>query len=250
MEKFILLAARRSGTTLLIKSFNSHPQIECHKKVFSTKRRLRYLQVDKPGSRFNEFRSASTGRQIDYIFRRRQLIDSFLTQVFAPADGVEAMGVRLAYSQADKYPEILAWALENDVGIIHLVRENSLKAIVSDFTARKRGVYHSTSKVKRITIQLSPRKLKRRLTGLMKRIEKYRAMFKGRRYCEVSYESFVVNRETETKRILDFLQIDQVVPLTTNLVKQNPDSLEDILENYEEIAQALKDTIFERYLVM
>jgi len=250
MDRFIILAARRSGITLLIQSLDSHPQVQCHKYVFSTRRRLRYFQVDTPGSLFYEFRTASAERQMDYVFRRKRLIDVFLTGLYAPADGPKAVGLRLAYGQADKYPEILEWAMENDVGVIHLVRENCLKTVVSDFTAQKRGVYHSSSSVERVTVRLSPRKLKRRLTWLTKEIEKYRTMLKDRRYCEVSYESFVANRDAEARRILEFLHVNQCVPLTAGLMKLNPDSLEDILENYEQVARAFKGTAFERYLTM
>jgi hypothetical protein len=58
----------------------------------------------------------------------------------------------------------------------------------------------------------------------------------------------VINREAESRRVLDFLNIDQVAPLTTDLVKLNPDSLEDMIENYEEVKQALSGTDFEEFL--
>lgn len=249
MDRFILLAARRSGTTLLLRSLDSHPQIQCYKRVFGLKRPLRYFfEFEKPGTPFFEYRSASIKRQIDYIFRRKHLIGAFLIELYASVDGPKAVVVRIVYSQADKYPEALEWAIENDVGIIHLIRENYLKSIVSHFTSKKRGEYHSTSKVRPITVRLSPHLLKRRLTKRMKQVEKYQAMLKNRRYCEVSYESFVANREVESRRILDFLPVDQSVSLTTDLRKQNPDSLEDILENHEEISQAFKGTAFEKYL--
>ena len=86
MKKFILLAGRRSGTTLLVTCLDSHPQISCDKEVFSTKRRFVYFQVDRPSSPFYKFRTASTKRKVDYIFRRKQLIDEFLAEVYTPPD--------------------------------------------------------------------------------------------------------------------------------------------------------------------
>jgi hypothetical protein len=44
------------------------------------------------------------------------------------------------------------------------------------------------------------------------------------------------------------MSADSSIPVTTDLRKQNPDSLEDILENYEEVAQAFRGTAFEKYL--
>jgi LPS sulfotransferase NodH len=248
MEKFLILAGRRSGTTFLASSLDSHAQIECTKEIFSTKRRFRYFQVDKSGSSFYKFRSTTFNRQFDYIFRRQQLITSFLTEIFAPCDTIKAKGIRLSYEQAHKYPEVLRWALKNNVRVIHLIRENSLKAIVSHFTAQKRGVHHVTSNVERVTVRVSPAKLKKLLIKRNNDTEKYRQMFNERQYCEVCYETFVKNREAESRRIFDFLQIDQFMALTSNLVKQNPDSLKDILDNYEEVSRAFKGTTFEKYL--
>jgi LPS sulfotransferase NodH len=205
--------------------------------------------VDRPGSKFHKFRTASIQRKIDYIFRKEQLIDAFLSEFYVPANGVKAVGIRLAYIQANIHPEVLEWAIKNDVSVVHLVRENSLKTVVSNVTAKKRRLHHATSKVEQVTtVHLPPRKLKRHLTWLTERIKKYRTMLGDKRYLEISYESFVANREAETRRLLDFLNIDQFVPLTTDLVKINPDSLADIIENYAEVKQALSGTAFEKFL--
>jgi LPS sulfotransferase NodH len=249
MDKFILLAGRRSGTTLLVTCLDSHPQINCMKEAFSTTRRYKYFRIDRRSSPFYKYRTASLKRKFDFFFRRKQLIDAFLAELYRPVDGLKAIGSRVSYGQAGKHPQILDWVTENEVGIIHLIRENPVKAIVSQATAKKRHTFHTTSKVKRVTVRLSPHKLQNSVTKRMNEIETYRTMFKDRRYHEVYYESFVADRDGETRRILNFLHIDQFLPLTSNLVKQNPDSLVDILENYEEIAQAFKGSGFEKYLM-
>ena len=67
-------------------------------------------------------------------------------------------------------------------------------------------------------------------------------------FLEISYESLAADQDTETRRILKFLEIDQLMPLTTDLVKVNPDSLENIIENYGEVKQTLMNTEFENFL--
>ena len=94
------------------------------------------------------------------------------------------------------------------------------------------------------------RKLRRDLTRRARLIEKYRTMFADKPYLEISYESFVANRDADTRKVLQFLGIDEFMPFESDLVKLNPDSLEDIIENYEEVVRALKGTTFEKYLVM
>jgi hypothetical protein len=249
MQRFIVLAGRRSGTTLLVESLDSHPDVECRKDVFSIRRRWKRFQVDVKTGLFYQFRTASLGRRIDYLFRRRRLVHAFLEETLSPTGGVLARGIRLSYEQVRKYPDILPWVLENDVRVIHLVRDNALKAVVSHFTAKKRGFAHATSQVARVTLRLPPAGLRAHLEKREREIDRYRALFRDRPCCEVSYESFLARKEEETRRLLGFLGIPRYAPLTSRLVKQNPDSLRDILENYDEIARALRGTPFERHLV-
>lgn len=248
MERFLVLAGRRSGTTLLVESLDSHPDIECRKDVFSIRRRWRYFQVDYKDGLFYPYRTASLQHRIDYILRRRRLIGSFLAGVFSPTGGVKAKGIRLSYEQSRKYPAVIPWVLDNDIRVVHLIRENGLKAIVSHFTAKKRGLTHTTSKVAKVTLRLPPRELMAALVKREREVERYRALFRDRPYGEVSYESFLARKEEETRRLLGFLGIDRYAPLTSRLVKQNPDSLREILENYDEIARALHGTPFAGYL--
>lgn len=248
MDKFILLAGRRSGTTLLVRSLDSHPQLECHKNAFDVDSRFKYFVVDRPTGKFYRFRTASVQRRLDYVLHRQHVVDDFLNEMCLPANGAMSVGVRLAYVQADKHPEVIKWAIANDVAVIHLVRENALKTLVSRATSAKRGVRHSTEKVKRVTVHLPPRQLKRHLGRLTRQIEKYRRLLAGSRHLEVTYESFVAQREAETQRLLSFLNVDRMASLSSNLVKLNPDSLADIIENYREVEAALRGTRFEKFL--
>jgi hypothetical protein len=90
------------------------------------------------------------------------------------------------------------------------------------------------------------------LTRLMQHIEKYRIMLEGGRYLEINYEALVVQRQVESHRILDFLKIDRNDPPTIDSEEKKigllPDSLQDMLDNYEEIRQAFRGTDFERFL--
>jgi hypothetical protein len=42
--------------------------------------------------------------------------------------------------------------------------------------------------------------------------------------------------------------MNQLMALTTDLVKVNPDSLEEIIENYDTVKQTLMDTEFKGFL--
>jgi hypothetical protein len=235
MNKLFLLAARRSGSSYLLSFLNSHPQVKCYKNAFHRKRLLKNVAYfEKKGTLFYKFRFASIRRRIDFLLNRKILISDFLTELYTSSKGSKTVVIKISYP--NEYPEALEWATENDIGVIHLIRKNLLKSIV----------YHSTSRAEP-TVRLSPRIVKLCLAERIKQIEKYRSMFKNKLYYEVFDESIMANREIASRHILEFISVNQFIPLTYGLRKKNPE-LEDILENYEEMAQALKGTIYEKFL--
>jgi hypothetical protein len=58
----------------------------------------------------------------------------------------------------------------------------------------------------------------------------------------------VADYDKEIRTVIQILGIDRLIPLTSELVKVNPDSLEDIIENYSEEKQTLINTEFENFL--
>ena len=250
MVKFIVLTTQRSGATFFLKCLSNHPQIACrHETIFGQKSKFRFFSFDKPGSFYYQYRSGSLGRQLAHWFWSKRLVcDCLDDYLLTLPNNAKAVGLKVSYNQIEKYKAIAAWIEERDVRIIHLVRNNVLKTLLSLETAKKRSLFQSTRKVEPIKVHLHPGKLKRNLAKRTRRIEKYRAMFVDKPYLDISYESFVAGRDAETRRVLQFLDIDEFIPLGTDLVKLNPDSIEDIIENYGQVAQALKGTVFEKYL--
>ena len=47
---------------------------------------------------------------------------------------------------------------------------------------------------------------------------------------------------------LKFLEVDSAYELESDLVKINPDTLEDVIDNYEEIKDKLSGTPLEKYI--
>lgn len=248
MIRFIVSATQRTGATFFMNCLSSHPQIQTQKAGFGQKHFI-IFSFDKRKTGYYLYRSQSMKRQFDHLFRRKRLVYEYMATHYQPVDGVKAMGLKVSYNYTGKYPALLEWLREqDDLRVIHYVRDNVLKTVISRKTARKRGLHHSTKKVEPVKVYLQPDKLIGTLALITRQVEKYRQAFPGKPYLEVSYESFTSHREDETRRILQFLDIDQFVPLSTDLVKLNPDSIEDLVENYEEVAQALRGTVYEKYL--
>lgn len=260
MIKFLIVTQPRSGAAWFMSCLNSHPQIYCPRlpTLFSKYNlspikwfKPRFLTVDKPISPYYKYRSSSFKRQIAHRFNRDKLICDFLSDLYAERHDVTAVGFKVNYSQIKKYRVTVSWIKENDVKIIHLVRNNLLKRLVSHKIARARNLMHSTQAVEPIKVRIDPRILTQHLRKRQIRLDKYRKLFievLDVPFHEVSYESLVGDHDTETQKVLRFLGIDKFMSLTSELVKVNPDSLEDIIDNYSQVKQTLRNTEFENFL--
>jgi hypothetical protein len=225
----------------MVTSLTSHPDIHCYREIF--------LPTNPKPETYRTYRMQSLPRKVAHLFQRKQLIDSYLTDLYAADGNLKALGFKFMYSQAEKLPDVVTWLKDHEVRVIHLIRANTLKKIVSGETAKTRKLYHSTKPVEAIKVRINTRKLKRTLAYVLHQVETYRSVFKDNPYLELTYESFVANRDQETQRLLEFLHIQPPVSLTTDLVKLNPDSLEALIENYDDVVKTLAGTEFERFLL-
>ena len=93
MTKFILLADRRSGTTLVIDCLTGHPGINCAKRAFGQEKKIRNPTENHHSSDFYLYRTASLANRGKYYLQKKQLIKSFLDErVFTPRPGIRAAG--------------------------------------------------------------------------------------------------------------------------------------------------------------
>jgi LPS sulfotransferase NodH len=256
MIKFLIITQPRSGSSFFTSCLNSHSQIYCPRGSLFTKHNVSplkrfkpgFLTVDRKKSPYYKYRSGSFRRQIAHRFRRNKLIHEFLSEWYARYQNYEAVGFKVNYSQISRYPATISWVKQNDVKIIHLVRNNLLKRHVSNKIAIARDQHHSRKPLKPIKVYIDPEILLDDFRRRQKRFDKYRKLFRDFPFLEVSYESMVADKGTETGKVLKFLGIEQVMPLTTDLVKVNPDSVEDLIENYDEVEQTLINTEFKYFL--
>jgi len=260
MIKFLIITQPRSGSAWFMSCLNSHPQIYCPRlpTLFSKynlspiKRfKPRFLQVDNPISPYYKYRSRSFKRQIAHRLNRNKLIHEFLSDLYAENHNAQSVGYKVNYSQINRYSAIISWIKQNDVKIIHLIRINLLKRLVSHKVANARNLLHSTQAVEPMKIYIDPKILIKDFERRQKRFDKYRKRFievLDVPFLEVAYESLVADFYTEIRKVLQFLEIDKFMPLTSDFVKVNPDSLEDIVENYSEIKQTLMNTEFDNFL--
>ena len=238
MIKFIVLSTQRSGSLFVCTCLDSYPNVRCHNDLFMPKA--------YKNTAYRAYRQAPIQRRIEHLIRPQASVDRYLAGIFD--DNIDALGFKLMYGQARRFPQVSHWCRKQNVGVIHLIRRNSLKIHVSRQIAKKRGIYFSTVDPKPMSVSLDTRSLVGSLRRIEHEISHYGAMFDVGDYMEIFYEDFVADPEKQSERLLSFLDVAADINLSSNLVKTSSDSLADVVDNYGEIQRVLGGTDFEKHL--
>ena len=252
MKKFVVVGVQRSGTTFIGSSLDSHPQIKYVGEVFKVRgwylnrssKKLTRRKAYSGEYGYTNWSDRSVTRQISHFVCRNQATKNYL-DYFYNLEDYDAVGFKLMSSQARRFKGIIPYIQNNDVKVIHIIRENILKTHISRLSASSRSVYHSDKVIRSAKINVP-------ITDLIKNLEKinqdnrrWESLFANTgNYLQVSYESFVKNRTDETEKMCSFLDVE-FQQIQSSLVKLNPDSLKDIIENYQQVESQLSGSEFE-----
>ena len=243
MGKFVVISTQRTGSTLLIKLLDSHPAVLCAGEIFFPASGSEYA--------IRPYVEQSAGRKLRHQILRSKFVKTFLDEFYAQ-DGFGAIGFKYMYSQARHiprcYPSVLRYIEDNKIPVIHGVRKNSLRVMLSRLSSKSSGVYRTTTPVKSRPIYVPVDTLARELSRLQEEDSKWEKKLSGLPYMQVDYESLVSNRAVEEKRLLDFIGIEYQGALTSPFQKVGANNIQTVIENYNEVERELKGTEFEWFL--
>jgi len=264
--RFVIVSNARTGSTMLVDALNSHPRVRCFREIFN---RLRpEIDYAVPGY---------DGTNRDHINQRYLDPAAFLrAQVYGPeAATMDAIGFKVHYGHFEGFPKLLG-VLQEDTGIrvIHLVRRNALRALVSLRLAETTGEWARFRRTE-MTVGGAVRSGRRRLRAAAVRFglrkgsapsvrlspeecvsyfeetsslaAEYAASFASHTVLNVTYEELLEMRDVVFEATLDFLGVERA-PLQTTLERQRPEPLRVLIENYDEIAATLRGTAYAEFL--
>ncbi len=222
-QKFALVGHARTGSNFLIAGIAQLYGIRIHNEVFGPHNR----------NKGEGFESILSG-----VFRHEP-------------PWIRAVGFKVFYYHLthDEWERIEA----SNIEIIHLIRQNRLRTIVS------LDIAFATNRwsVKRLKDE-QPRPVSIRLdtTTLVNRIQEIEAMeaearqrFRGHKFMECTYEDLVDHTDEQFRDIADFLGIaGHIDAKRIQLVKQNPHPLTTLIENFDEVSEVLQATDYAHYL--
>lgn len=182
-------------------------------------------------------------------WRPQHILNNFYMRDDSPVLAFKAM-----YNQIDK-PKAVQFLIDHkDIRIIHLKRENLLKQYVSKALLGKRRELrwqpHTTHKVPIITTTISPEAAIREMRRVQSEYDKFDSLFVKHQKVNLVYESMIEKgclTQQATNKICQLLDITPM-PLRCDFVKMNPNHLEQMVENYAELADEISRTEFAHLL--
>lgn len=257
---FIIFGNQRTGSTLIANRLNSHRRIVCYEEIFLP-------WVDSEPSLRDWLRTHGHPQWLRSVPGTR---NAFLASLFESehlSNEAEAVGFKVMYDQISLWPKLgyyapsagrlfedpffRRWLHVNRVLVIHTLRRNHLKLIVSHKLATGSGRFHSrdagTSK-RQIILPL--RGLKTRLMRIEAAERTARRIIKDLPTIEIHYEDYVSSQDAADDARLCHALGQSVPPggLTSSLAKVTSDDLREVLQNYGQVAAYLRGTRFERFL--
>jgi LPS sulfotransferase NodH len=251
MTKFVIFTLPRTGSTLLSKSLNKHPEIFCDDEIFHFSFRD-YFSAHQ--FRFWKIRFLS--KKVNYIinypgtfFRLKNYLDEFYTN--APNEDFKARGFKLMFYQTKYTPGLLSYLKKNNVKVILLLRENILRNALSDLRARSTGIYHNESQIEPVLsglpkLHVNTGLLQKKMNSITDQNKKLADVVKDMDHTKIRYEDFA-DWDNTMNRLTDFLNVSRQ-KLSAGTKKLNPGNLKDMIENYDEVENWLKQNSYAEFM--
>lgn len=259
-RRFVVFGNQRTGSTLIASKLNSHYRIICYEEIFLPR-------VDSNPS-LREWLKSNGYPQWMRAFP--SIRASFLNSLFdidSLSTDVGAVGFKIMYDQLSLWPKLAyfvpragqllrdyrfrKWLRVNHVVIVHTLRRNRLKVLVSHELAVQNSRFHSRDgKPKDRSVVIPLRGLKARLSRIEAAEKVARKMIKGLPVVEILYEDYTGADGTKLDVHL-CAALGQSIPeggLSTQLTKVSSDDLHDTIRNYAQVADYLSGSRYEQFL--
>jgi LPS sulfotransferase NodH len=229
--RFVVVAARRTGSNLLCTLLDSHPAILCHHELFNPRGILCAISLRQGAFTLGSMdeRDADPVAFVDRIWRQPQ--------------GHRCVGFKLTCGQAEP---VLAHVLaERKVRKIVLRRRNRVKAYVSERIAERLDQWevYDERQLDRLRprVEVDAERLRRHVAEVERfyRGVESRLEATGQGCLRIDYED--LGSPGERARLLRFLGAEpEDACLEARSVKQNPRDLREVVANFDALAGVLE----------
>ena len=238
MQRFLVVSHARSGSNLLVRSLNAHPDIACFGELLKPQQGLAELE-----------RLQVTPQELEELQRLRAEDTAGFAHAFfdaAERAGYDAAGFKLFYYHAREDGRASIWdaiARQRQWRFVHLYRDDVFGTYLSRELAlatndwlKVAGKSDDPDYDATITVDVAAfRKFRRTLTAS---IEDARALLPGDKTLVTTYEDFTGDFESGLSEVQRFLHVEPR-NIRPPLDKQARKSWREYVTNVDEVEQAL-----------
>ena len=222
-QRFVVLSRSRTGSNLLVSLLNAHPGVMAEWEVFACTHGEDPLNI----------LARIYGKQPHYVKAR-----GFKLFYYHPLD-----------QDGDELWEELAE--DRQLRVLHLKRRNILRTLISRKIAGLQDVWTAGSAPQ--PRHGRPKAMRFTVAELAEGFRETRAWeakgdrtFRDHPLLPVYYEDLVADRQECLGQVLDFLHLPRL-PLRSDMRKQNPERLVDLVANYAELKAAFAGSEWQRF---
>ena len=173
---------------------------------------------------------------------------------FYASSGKPVSIFKLMYNQASNRPTLNYLTRDTDIHVLHLRRNNLLKMHVSQLLMpKKRNAIwepHTTEPLPPVQIHVDPAVALEQMRKARARHQEFESAFARHRRLPLVYEELIEDqrlRPAQGRRICDFFGVYDY-PMQSRFIKLNPESLEAMVTNYDELAHVIARSEFAEML--
>lgn len=227
--KFLIFGQGRSGSALLKELLNSHPKISCDGELFNKDT----LYIPN-----KHLLKASCYFPLPYIIYRQLIHKNRVYGFTLFIHHVKRIGRRIKYLS------------DRNWKIVYIRRVDTLHQSFSNIVAQETAIWHRRKDEKKelpeFQLTIPTERLFRQLRVREKWLAQEHKALNGLPFFEVIYEDMLEDKSCWGKtiqQVFDFLGVDNA-PVSSKLLKTYPKPYADIVTNYGELIQAVKNSPF------
>lgn len=251
MTPFIIFTTQRSGSTVLTRTLDEHPEILCAGELFHEINDIHHPEWHFPSWGFSE--NNKKLRKIDKIINYpnvRIRAIPHLKKFFQASEKKEnARGFKLMISQIRTMPHLWKFLKDNNTKVIVLIRRNIFKTGLSRLRKDITRLPHIDQKIqieKNDQFYIHPGKLLRHMRFLERVNRELIERTEGMDRVIIYYEDFGQWNELMEK-LFDFLKVEKLA-LKPVLNKIGGKDWRKEVSNHDEIEKLLKENNYSQYL--
>ncbi|OAB75733.1 hypothetical protein [Cochleicola gelatinilyticus] len=211
-EKVVIICRSRTGSNYLISLLNNQYGVQFTGEIF---RRLHGRNTLKIWNAF----FGSKRKSVKYV------------------------GFKLFYDHPFDSDDRTVWKKieeDNSIKIIHLVRNNIVRSIVSKKIAEETDAWVYKEGQSQRKISIDPQELMHEFNHTRAHEKRIREKYSSREYLEISYEELTTSTNVVMKRVGEFVGF-QYLSKKSQLKKQNKGGLQELIVNFHTLQETIKD---------